>query len=832
MQEIYEYEKKHLDVLRNHAAECCLFLKRNNDFPLRETGKLALYGKGARNTLKGGTGSGEVNSHYFITIEEAVEEAGFEITTKEWLDAYDRKFKEAQEVHARRVICNAKEKNVSLFDEAISSTMDEPEFELPLKGEGECAIYVVSRTCGEGADRRAEKGDLFLTDSEKRDIQLLQKQYKKFLLVLNVGGPIDLEEANESKNILLLSQLGSATGYALADILLGKANPSGKLTTSWTKWEDYPKIGDVGAWNETRYKEGIYVGYRYFDSARVKAKYPFGFGLSYTDFEIKKTSIRVEGEKICLFADVKNIGNYKGKEVVQLYLSKPWGRLDQPYQELCAFVKTKELQQGEKTSVELIFNLSEMAGYDSEKQAYILEKGEYLLRLGNSSVNTKEVAVLKMKEDFITYQVKNVTGRTDFEDWKPLEVVGEEKRAILSKTMTEKSTASEHMEKLLPIPCFEIELGDIPKKIACYEPEEKINPLVKELSDAELASLNVGYYNPNAEGIFGNSASLVAGAAGETAHNISLQTYRPYIMADGPAGLRLSKDYIETEKGVEAIGSLLPESVVKIFEIADMEASVEKEDIVEKSTTKDDEKEGFSEEQIKHQYASAIPIGTALAQSWNLEYAEKCGDIVGDEAERFNVDYWLAPALNIHRNILCGRNFEYYSEDPLISGKFAAAITKGVQAHHGKYTTIKHYAANNQETNRHDSNSIVSERALREIYLKGFAICIKESHPKAVMTSYNLINGIHTCCDRRLIHDVLRCEFGHKGIVMTDWLVHGIAIKDDHKYEDPSASEVAATGTELMMPGEKTDVADILNALKEGKVSRKQLEINASRLLA
>jgi beta-glucosidase len=234
---------------------------------------------------------------------------------------------------------------------------------------------------------------------------------------------------------------------------------------------------------------------------------------------------------------------------------------------------------------------------------------------------------------------------------------------------------------------------------------------------------------------------------------------------------------------------------------------------------------------VEYQYATAIPIGTALAQSWNLALAKDCGDIVGDEMERFGVHLWLAPALNIHRSIRCGRNFEYFSEDPLISGKMAAALTQGVQVHPGCGTTIKHYCANNQETNRYGNNSQVSERALREIYLKGFGICVRDAQPKAVMTSYNLLNGTHTAERRDLSDDVLRCEFGFEGIIMTDWVVgNGIMNSKQDIHPAVKPARVAAAGGDVFMPGCKADHKNILAGLADGTLTRKQLQINATRM--
>ena len=225
-----------------------------------------------------------------------------------------------------------------------------------------------------------------------------------------------------------------------------------------------------------------------------------------------------------------------------------------------------------------------------------------------------------------------------------------------------------------------------------------------------------------------------------------------------------------------------------------------------------------------------MPIGTAIAQSFNPQFAELCGDIAGREMERFNIDIWLAPALNIQRDERCGRNFEYFSEDPLVSGIFAAAITKGVQKHTGKGVCVKHYAANNQETNRYNSNSIISERALREIYLRGFEIAIRESHPASLMTSYNLVNGIHASEHKGLLINILRRQFGYEGIVMTDWVTAGFLLSRNAKYPAPDAAKVAAAGNDLFMPGSKKELSEILRGLKNGTVKPKDLLINASRI--
>ncbi len=290
------------------------------------------------------------------------------------------------------------------------------------------------------------------------------------------------------------------------------------------------------------------------------------------------------------------------------------------------------------------------------------------------------------------------------------------------------------------------------------------------------------------------------------------------VMADGPAGLRLTNQYIETDNGLVPAIKELPDGLGELLDPsinANLKANYDK----------------IPKEKIIEQYTTAIPIATAIGQSWNIQFAEMCGDIVGTEMERFGINLWLAPALNIQRDIRCGRNFEYYSEDPLISGKMAAAVTNGVQKHKNCGTTVKHFAANNQEYNRYNSNSIVGERALREIYLKGFEICIKESQPKTLMTSYNLLNGIHTSENKELLNEILRCEFGFNGVVMSDWITSGMLLNKKSKHPSAFTSNLVKAGNDLTMAGSQTDYDDLMSAVNSGKVTRGELLQCASRVL-
>lgn len=792
------YEKEHNEILRRFGAECAVLLKSDGTFPLDAPGKLALYGCGARRTVKGGTGSGEVNSRFYVTAEDGLEAAGFTLTTKAWMDAYDEVRAAAKKTFIKNLKRDALKRGTLAVIDCMGAVMPEPEYELPLDGEGEAAIYVLARISGEGSDRKPVAGDILLTETEKRDILALEEKYEKFLLVLNVGGSVDLTPVMGVRNILLLSQLGGETGNILADIILGKSAPSGKLATTWTAWEEYPAVGDFGDRYDTRYKEGIYVGYRYFDSVGKAPLFPFGYGLGYTTFEMKAGKAREEAGRVSLDVSLKNTGSRAGKEVVQLYVSKPQGRLDQPYQALTAFAKTDELAPGEEQTLTLSFDLRELASYDAEKAAWVLEEGDYVLRAGNSSRNTEAAAVVRLAGEATVRQVKNCLGRPDFTDWKP-ESVSAEVPADL--------------------PVLSVDAAVIETETVDYEPQEEIDPLTAELRDKELCLMNIGAFKmKESMSVIGEASASVAGAAGETV-SLKEKGIPALIMADGPAGLRLSRQYAVDEKGgVKAVGETMPESVMELmpgpsaFFIRHFMGG------------------GKAKGEIREQYCSAIPIGTALAQSWNLDFAGLCGDLVGDEMERFGVHLWLAPALNIHRNIRCGRNFEYFSEDPLITGKFAAAITKGVQKHPGCGTTVKHYAANNQETNRYGNNSLVSERAMREIYLKGFEIAVKESQPHALMTSYNLLNGVHTSEHRGLIEDVLRAEFGYEGIVMTDWIIGALNF-GRKKYPVPNAARIAAAGNDLTMPGGKGDFKVMMKGLADGTVSRRQLMVNATRIV-
>ena len=833
---VQPFEKEHIDLVRKTAPECALFLKREDDTLPLAPGKAALYGSGARKTIKGGTGSGDVNVRHFVTVEEGMERAGFEIVSKAWLDAYDQVLVDARAVFVEQIKKEAAELGINAVMYGMGKAMPEPQYEIAMDAECDLAVYVLSRISGEGADRDVSAGDINLSETEIRDILYCSRHYKKFVLVLNVGGMVNLEPVMEVKNILLLGQLGTPTGDVLADILTGVSNPSGKLAMTWAPIEQYPSTKGFGDMDDTVYNEGIYVGYRYFKTADVTPTFPFGYGLSYTKFEIGTASVAADEKKVSVTVPVTNVGTCAGKEVIQLYVSKPSVKLDQPYQELAAFAKTSELKPSENEEVTLTFSLRDLAAYDEELASYVLEKGVYWLRIGNSSEDTVVCAGLKLDADVIVKECKTICPGADIPKFIPADgMEAQERDAQLKKTeapvyelhaelfQTEKVTYSEEPTEILNkgTGSFEdVKSGKI-----------SVEQFISSLTNEQLAYLSIGLYEDNTGmgSMIGASAQTVAGAAGETTKRLEELGVPSLVMADGPAGIRICKIYKIVDGKAKGVDNLL----AGMMEFLDQE-QLQMMAAMAPKPTEEEEKAP-----IHYAYCTAIPIGTALAQSFNTEMCEKLGDLVGKEMEQFGVHLWLAPAMNIQRSPLCGRNFEYYSEDPVVGGRIAAAITNGVQKHKGCGTTIKHFALNNQETNRMASNSIVSERALREIYLRTFEICIRESAPAAVMSSYNLVNGEHANNSKDIQTHVLRDEWGYEGAVMTDWYAVGgmIAAAGGRENKHPAglASGCIHAGNDLVMPGMEADFEEMLSAVDnpEAKypITRAELQVTAKRVL-
>ena len=611
--------------------------------------------------------------------------------------------------------------------------------------------------------------------------------------------------------MIFMGQLGTMGGQAVADIVCGKHTPSGKLTDTWAKhYRDYPASDDYsylnGNLDEEYYREGIYVGYRYFDTFHVAPRYPFGYGLSYTEFEMHLAGMRLERTTVEISVDVKNKGEvYSGKEVVQIYVSCPDGELKKEAQRLTSFAKTKNLKPGEEERTVLQFDLRDLTSYREKDAATVLEPGEYVVRVGNSSRNTRVCGILKLETEIITEKHSHICKAP----LRVTELEWQEEKELLHATGDCRQNWGRTCEIIIDdvekIQSFQIEPGIIPETDHKYGPveiysSEETDRILESLTLRDMAELVVG------GGMSGHRFFEAPGAAGVTTGNLTAKGIPNVVMADGPAGLRLHKissvSITGKVKGIEpniSFMKYLPEPVKKV-----MLGNPDSKNLL-------------------YQFTTAFPVGISLASSWNLQLAEEVGNAVGKEMEAYGVTYWLAPGMNIHRNPLCGRNFEYFSEDPLLTGEFAAAITKGVQKNRGCYVTLKHYCCNNQEDNRNKTNVNVNERALREIYLKGFEIAVKESHPGAVMSSYNKVNGKYVNNSYRLLTQVLRNEWGFDGFVMTDWFATG------RKYGDPA--HAIASGNDLIMPGSSGTVDDIVKAVSKGIILEEDVKRSAANVL-
>jgi len=790
--DVTQREKDNLLVAYQAACEGMVLLKNDGALPFK-TKKVALYGPGAAMTIKGGTGSGEVNERHSVTILEGLEDRGFEVATREWIDDFTKQYAAAKAAYQEE-----KKKRVSIFKLGSLMNMLLDDFRAPLGREitdaeveasgTDTCIYVVSRQAGEGGDRKAEKGDMFLTDGELAAIRSCAEKYEHFLLVINCGSSIDMAFAEEIPGInaiLYLCQLGTEGGHAFADVISGKVSPSGKLSDTWARqYKDIPFSEEYSYLNgnleDEYYKEGIYVGYRYFDSFAVTPAYPFGFGLSYTSFEIIPAGIVADGSKVTLCAEVTNTGDtYAGKEVVQLYVSAPNGRLHKEYQALAAFSKTAVLEPGMKQTLEMMFDLRSLASYREEDASYVLEAGEYIIRLGNSSRNTKPAAVLSVEKEIVVSRHDHIC---------PMVKTFEE---LVSQPYSFEQLDADLPQIVMDCDAFETVVYTYEQPAGCQD--LKVQKFLNSLTLKEMVEIVVGV------GMFPRDVRFnLPGSVGNTTSKFWDKGLANVALCDGPAGLRIQK-----RSAIDKKGKIKPIDLA----MSVMEAFPE---FVKNMMTGDPDKDT-----VLYQYTTAFPVANALAQTWNTELMYEIGNSIFREMKEYGCTYWLAPAINIHRNPLCGRNFEYFSEDPRLSGAMAAAITRGVQQEEGFYVTVKHFACNNQEDNRTGVNSNLSERALREIYLRGFEICVREADAKSIMTSYNKINGIYAPNSRDICTKMLRNEWGFDGVVMTDWF-------STNKGQASSAVAMKS-GNDLIMPGTAFNKKEILQGVKTGLIQEEDV---------
>ena len=753
--------EEHILLSRKAAAEGMVLLKNEKSIlPFEKGTRLALFGKGSVDYVKGGGGSGDVTTAYVRSLQD-----GHEIKEEEG------------KVQVLASLGKFYRENVSAqYAGGIQPGMTaEPEIPCDLlekaKAWADVAVISICRFSGEGWDRKGipGDGDFYLTREEQNMVDTVTANFEKVVVVLNVGGMVDTSwfcDSEKIQGVLLAWQGGMEGGLAAADLLCGDVNPSGKLTDTFARtFDDYPSSA---GFNESEdyvdYTEDIYVGYRYFETipgAAEKVNYPFGFGLSYTEFAIEPLRAGEEDGTICVDVRVTNMGSRAGKEVVQLYYRAPQGVLGKPLEVLGAFAKTELLGAGQSQVLRLKMPVKAMASYDDlgkiQASAYVLEAGNYSFRIGNSVRNT-------VKLDY-EYQAAQTVVTEQLE--RKCAPAALKSRLLADGSYEELPQGGDGYEKNRLVPQDIDTLEGVEPDVQGITYQEKkewrnadritledvaegkadLRRLLAQLSDRELAGLLGGQVNTGTANTYGMGNLPAYGI--------------PNIMtADGPAGLR-----IREECGV---------------------------------------------------YTTAWPCATLLACTWNPEIVFEAGAAGAAEVKENNIGVWLTPAMNIHRSPLCGRNFEYYSEDPLVSGKMGAAMIRGIQSQHIG-ASMKHFCCNNKETNRKDSDSRVSERALREIYLKGFEIAVKEAQPWTVMTSYNLMNGYPTSCNPELLNGILREEWGFEGMVTTDWWNHA-----EH-YLDVKA------GGDIKMGCGYPD--RILEAKEKGFVSREEMEKCAERIL-
>ncbi len=807
---IYEIHNK--QIARVAATEGMVLLRNENDIlPIPKGTAIALYGAGAAHTIKGGTGSGDVNSRKTVSILEGLTNAGYQIVTKSWLDAYDAAYAKAREqwrdeIWEKEAKMREKDNSDFHFFFAYSEVpFVFPTGELPEKENAEIAIYVLSRQAGEGKDRVNNGGDFILSKQEEQMIDKICALYSHVVIVLNTGGMIDLSFADQYNNIegiVYMHQPGMEAGNALADLVCGNVVPSGKLTDSWPcSYSDYPNASvfshNNGNIEKEEYIEGIYVGYRYFDTFNIPVRYCFGYGLSYTNFAIETMAVTLgtQEPEIGVKVKITNVGaHYTGREVVQLYVSCPQDKIDKEYRRLVGFYKTKPLAPGESEEKTIRFAISAMASYHENRTAWLLEEGCYGIFVGNSLATSVFSASIQVEGDAVLMETEHIC---------PLQEHLEELKGNVDEINARRNSWLKTVQEKLSLTIHNVE---IKKKDISYERNfcdfsEEVAAFVDKLEIDQLIELATGDISKAQGSNIGAAGNSVPGSAAETSGCAIKQGLAGIVLADGPAGLRLNKTY----QAVDGKPMSMP------FAMAIEDGFFARGAFDKKGET-------------YYQYCTAIPVGTVLAQTWDIEIIKECGKAVAQEMDEFGVTLWLAPGMNIHRNPLCGRNFEYYSEDPLLSGIMAAAMTEGVQSCKGCGTTIKHFACNNQEDNRMHSNSIVSERALREIYLKGFEIAVTKSQPMAIMTSYNLINGVHAANSYDLCTKAARNEWGYQGLIMTDWTT-------THNGPECTASGCMRAGNDIVMPGCNNDHENLKKELDDGTLDIRELKLAVGHLV-
>lgn len=830
----YESLESRQRLARQLAQESIVLLKNEDRIlPLRKDAVVAVLGRCQNDTIIGGSGSGASNAENALQIGAELEKAGLSLQAD--LKAYYQNVRQRELAEAENSAAESGMDFAGLvasgmiyeifgqYHGPIAEPMPEAELFKAAGADTDTAILVIGRaTGGEECDRRVED-DYYLTAAEKSLVQAAAAHFEKLIVVYNVNGAVDtgwMLEYPKIKAVLFMGTAGEQAAGALADILVGKASPSGKLAqTLALRYEDYPTAehfsydksekgviktyADYGLSAEengssgfavspvTVYTEDIYVGYRYFDAFEKKVAYPFGFGLTYAEFQIQCTNANITEDTIVLEVKVKNSSKeYVGKEVVQAYVALPNVRLEQPRKQLKAFAKTGLLQPGEEEMTTLTIPIRELVSFDEEQCAYVLEPGNYGIFLGNSVDNVSLVAEMLVPEGQAVQKLRAHIGIAEVNRGKinflscgkqnegneniDASMQGDFIRLVFSgKLAAEECPKTKQYD--FNVKAKKSFLGQVEQGLVSME--EFVNQMTVE----ELAVLCNGY-----------GPGLPFGGIGQkNPPTIYYEDGSPIGQNTHPSA---SPGYAN---------AALPKYGIYSTWYKDGPASVGK---------------------------VAWPTGMMLACSFNEKLLYEFGHACGTEAECMGVDSWLAPGLNLIRNPIEGRAFEYFSEDPLVCGKCGIAIVKGATENNHVTACPKHFALNEQETYRRGSlkkkidavDTIATARAIREIYLKPFQMVIEEAKPWTIMTSFNKINGIFAAGNHTLCTEILREEWGYEGVVITDW--------GDMDYVVDGANAVAA-GNDVIMPGGPPVIRQVLAGYEEGRVTLDELRKAVAHLL-
>ncbi|MFR5486883.1 glycoside hydrolase family 3 protein [Eubacterium sp.] len=760
------------------AAEGIVLLKNEGGMlPLTQEDKISVFGRPQIEYYRSGTGSGgAVNVEYATNILDGFENSNLNID-----ETLVEKYKNWLKDHP--------------FDNGGGGWACEPWFQkdMPIDeafakeqaAKTNKALYIIGRTAGEDKDNAIWQGSYILTDEEKENLRNITKAFDNVCIVLNVSNIIDLswindEEYNGSiKSVIIVWQGGMEGGTAVVDVLSGAETPSGKLAdTIAYSIEDYPSTKNFGNEFKNLYEEDIYIGYRYFETfAPDKVQFEFGYGLSYTTFDIETQTVKEKTDSIELNVKVTNTGDkFAGKEVVQVYYEAPQGELGKPARELIAFAKTKKLAPGESQELTLEFKISDMASYDDSgvtghKSCYVLEAGEYNIYVGNSVKNLTKINTYNEEELVVVEELQEAMAPTEAIDiMKPGKKNADGTYEVTyvpvsTQTVDMAKRISDNLPMDMPITGdMGITLQDVRDGKATLE------KFVAQLSIEEMAIIIRGEGMSNPRVTRGTASAF--GGMSDSLFNYGIPAA---CCADGPSGLRM---------------------------------------------------EGK---------ATQLPIGTALSATWNTELVRELYTMEGQELYRNQVDTLLGPGVNIRRNPLNGRNFEYFSEDPFLSGKMSVASTGGIKDG-GAWGTIKHFALNGQESHRFKIDAVCSERAIREIYLKSFEMAVKEKTVMSIMTSYNPINGHWAASNYDLCTTILRKEWGYKGFVMTDWWAKMNDVvtggkesnqdtRDMVRAQNDAYMVVNNNGAEINSNGDNTEAAIIEGRLTVGELQRASMNI-------